>query len=66
MRKIDKMAHKGLELGVFEIGSIQRAKADLITARHESLQISDNGNASAPLLKLLRTWHRTVPDWTAA
>ena len=43
MRKIDKMARKGLELGVFEIGSIQRAKADLITARHESLQITDDG-----------------------
>ena len=43
MRKRDKMARKELELGVFEIGSIQRAKADLITARHESLQITDDG-----------------------
>ena len=37
------MVHKELELGVFEIGSIKKAKADLIAAGDESLQISDDG-----------------------
>ena len=43
MLEIDKMVRNELERDVIEIGSMKKAKADLIATIHESLRITDEG-----------------------
>ena len=47
MLEIDKMVRKELERGVIEVGSMKKAKADLIATIRESLRITNEGKRKA-------------------